>query len=287
MRVLVTNDDGIAAPGLRHLARAAVSRGLDVVVAAPRVEASGTSAALTAVADDGRVVVDPQELDGLAGTPAYGVAASPAYIVVLAGLGAFGDPPDVVLSGINRGANAGHAVLHSGTVGAALTAAAGGRSALAVSLDVLSPLDASAESGGAAIAALDAMDDEARHWATAADLAVRLLPALSKAPAGTVFNLNVPDVPPDRVAGLRRGSLARFGQTQMAVAEAGRGFVRTAVTESGPHTEPGTDLALLADGYAALTPIRAVHEVTGLDIDLDGSESGSPESRVRRVDRGR
>jgi 5'-nucleotidase len=210
---------------------------------------------------------------------------------VLAGLGAFGDPPDLVLSGINRGANAGHAVLHSGTVGAALTAAAGGRSAMAVSLDVLTPGTASAASGGNAIAALDLVDDEARHWATAAGLAGRLLPALREAPSGTVFNLNVPDRPADRVAGVRRGTLSRFGQTQMAIAEAGEGFVRTAVEESGARTEEGTDLALLADGYASITPIQAVGEATGLDIDLDPDsdvpDSGRPVSRVGALDRGR
>ncbi|GAA0918580.1 5'/3'-nucleotidase SurE [Virgisporangium aurantiacum] len=119
------------------------------------------------------------------------VAASPAYIVVLGNLGAFGPPPDVVVSGINRGANAGHAVLHSGTV-----------------------------------------DDETRNWATAADLAVTLLSQLSRAPAGTVFNLNVPDLPPDKVAGLRRGSLASFGQVQVAIAEAGEGFVLPMVTRA-------------------------------------------------------
>jgi len=110
MRVLVTNDDGIDAPGLRQLARAAVDGGHDVVVAAPDSEASGVSAALTAVAEDGRLEVERHELKDLGGVPAFGVGASPAYIVVLAGLGAFGDPPDLVLSGINRGANAGRAV---------------------------------------------------------------------------------------------------------------------------------------------------------------------------------
>jgi 5'-nucleotidase len=291
MRVLVTNDDGIAAPGLRYLARAAADRGHDVVVAAPDDEASGVSAALSAVAEEGRVMVERHELRDLSGIPAYGVAASPAYIVVLAGLGAFGDPPDVVLSGINRGANAGHAVLHSGTVGAALTAAAAGRSALAVSLDVLTPGTASAASGGNAIAALDLVDDEARHWATAADLAGRLLPALEDAPAGTVLNLNVPDRPADRVAGVRRGTLSRFGQTQMAIAEAGEGFVRTAVEESGARNEDGTDLALLAEGYASVTPIQAIGEATEVDVDLTfGSgvpDSGPPVSRVGALDRGR
>lgn len=138
-RVLITNDDGIAAPGLRALAHAIAATGADVLVAAPHAEASGTSAALTAVERDGQIVVVPRPLTGVPGVPGYAVTTSPAFIVVLALRGGFGDPPDVVVSGINRGANAGTAVLHSGTVGAALTAAANGVPALAVSLDVLSP----------------------------------------------------------------------------------------------------------------------------------------------------
>src|SRR5688572_26428874 len=98
--VLITNDDGIAAPGLRWLARAAVEQGLDVVVAAPQHESSGTSAALTAVTADGRVVFEQTTLVGLEQVKAYSVAASPSYIVVLAWIGAFGRRPDIVLSGV-------------------------------------------------------------------------------------------------------------------------------------------------------------------------------------------
>jgi 5'-nucleotidase len=267
MRVLVTNDDGIAAPGLRELATALAGAGLDVVVAAPRTEASGSSAALTAVTEDGRIGLDRHELRGADGVPAYGVAASPGYIVVLAGLGAFGPPPDIVFSGINRGANAGHAVLHSGTVGAALTAANGGRRAMAVSLDVLSPAAGSAGSGGAAIAALDLVDDETRHWRTAADVALGLLPTLEAAPAGVVLNVNVPDVPPERLRGVRRGTLANFGQVSMALAESGEGFVRVTLEDSGGRVEPGTDLACLADGYACVTPVYTLREAPDVAVD--------------------
>jgi 5'-nucleotidase len=261
MRALITNDDGIDAPGLRALAGAAVAHGMDVVVAAPAAEASGTSAALSAYTSDGRVIVETRDLSGLPGVSAYGVGASPSYIVVLAMISAFGPPPDVVLSGINRGANAGRAILHSGTVGAALTAAAYNCPAMAVSLDVLSPVTAA--SGGNALTVLDETDDEARHWSTAADMARDLLPTLADLPYGTVLNLNVPDAPPDDVRGLQRATLARFGQVQMAVAETGKDFVRTAVEQSRERAEKGTDLAWLTDGYAALTAIRALATVDG------------------------
>ncbi|WP_018786473.1 5'/3'-nucleotidase SurE [Micromonospora sp. CNB394] len=269
-RILVTNDDGVHAPGIRALARAAYERGMDVVVAAPEAEASGMSAALSAVTEDGRLVFRGTELDGLPGVPAYAVAASPAYIAILAGLGVFGPVPDLLLSGINRGANAGHAVLHSGTVGAALTAGNNGIRALAVSLDVLTPAQASVGSGGAAIAVLDSVDDESRHWSTAAELAGTLLPWLAGADPGTVLNLNVPDLPADQVAGLRQATLAPFGQVQVSVAERGEGFVRTAVEENAVRAVPGTDIAWLADGYAAVTAVRALGHLPEVELPVDG-----------------
>ncbi|MFC0099820.1 5'/3'-nucleotidase SurE [Micromonospora marina] len=269
-RILVTNDDGVHAPGIRALARAAYERGMDVVVAAPEAEASGMSAALSAVTEDGRLVFRGTELDGLPGVPAYAVAASPAYIAILAGLGVFGPVPDLLLSGINRGANAGHAVLHSGTVGAALTAGNNGIRALAVSLDVLTPAQASVGSGGAAIAVLDSVDDESRHWSTAAELAGTLLPWLAGADPGTVLNLNVPNLPADQVAGLRQATLAPFGQVQVSVAERGEGFVRTAVEENAVRAVPGTDIAWLADGYAAVTAVRALGHLPEVELPVDG-----------------
>ncbi|BCB84163.1 5'/3'-nucleotidase SurE [Phytohabitans suffuscus] len=265
MRVLVTNDDGIGAPGIRFLARALARAGHDVVVAAPSQEASGMSAAMTAVEEDGRIVVTSHTLDELDGVEAYGVAGSPAFIALIATRGAFGPAPDLVYSGINRGANAGVAVLHSGTVGAAFTAAENGSRALAVSLDVLTASVTSAASGGAEVRPGTATADELRHWASAAAIAADLLPAVEDLPEATVLNLNVPDLPRDRIKGVRRARLASFGQVQMAVAEIGHGYVRTAIEESGARLEEGTDLALLADGYATWTAVQAVTEV---DVDL-------------------
>jgi 5'-nucleotidase len=270
MRILITNDDGIAAPGIRSLTRAVVRAGYDVVVAAPLNEASGSSAAMTAVQQDGKIVVERRELAGAGDVPVYAVAASPAFIVLLALREAFGAVPDVVLSGINRGANAGAAVLHSGTVGATLTASHAGLRGLAVSLDVLTPAIATGLNGGAAIAEIAKVDDEQRHWDSAADLAVRLLPTLTHTPAGTVLNLNVPDLHVDGIRGLRRGGLARFGQVQISIAEAGEGFVRTAVQAAEEEFEPGTDLAALAENYAVVTPMRAPGEARDVHLNLEG-----------------
>lgn len=246
-RVLVTNDDGIDADGICLLARAARDAGLDVVVAAPAVEASGSSASIIVVERDGRVPVADRDLPGLAGIPAFSVAAPPAFIALTATRGAFGAAPDIVLSGVNRGANTGHAVLHSGTVGAALTAASNGRPAMAVSLDVgLSP-------------------DGKPHWDTAARLAADLLHLLLDADQPIVFNLNVPDLPLDQVRGVRRAGLASFGAVQTNV-EIGDGYVRVALEDTNARLEPGTDAAWLAAGYASITPLNPICEAS---VDLD------------------
>ena len=276
MTILITNDDGIDAPGIRALTRAVARAGYDIVVAAPLTEASGSSAAMTAVEQDGKIVVERRELPGAGDVPAYAVAASPAFIVLLALRAAFGAVPDVVLSGINRGANAGAAVLHSGTVGATLTASHAGLRGLAVSLDVLTPATATAASGGAAIAEMDKVDDEQRHWDSAAEMAVRLLPTLAHTPAGTVLNLNVPDLHVDGIRGLRRGRLARFGQVQMSVAEVGEGFVRTAVQAPEEEFEPDSDLAALAESYAVVTPMRAPGEARDVPLNVEGIRIRTP-----------
>jgi len=240
-RVLVTNDDGIESEGLRRLALVAVQNACDVVVAAPSRENSGASASLTAIRSDGQVQVTEHPLEGLDGVRCLAVEATPAFIALIAAHGAFGPPPDVVLSGINRGHNAGQAVLHSGTVGAALTGATHGCRAMAVSLAVAGN----------------------EHWDTAASLCSDLLPWLLSSPPRTVVNLNAPDLPISAVRGRRLAPLASFGAVQTQVAEAGRGFVRIQVTGTDAEQEPGTDAALLAAGWATVTLLQPLCEKNG------------------------
>jgi len=136
-RCLVTNDDGIRSEGVRVLAQVALEAGFEVVVAAPMQECSGASASITAVEEDGHFIVEPRSLPGLEDAcTVLAVGGLPAFIALTAMRGAFGPPPDIVLSGINNGPNTGYAVLHSGTVGAALTASTFGARALAVSVNV-------------------------------------------------------------------------------------------------------------------------------------------------------
>ena len=129
MRILLTNDDGIDSVGLHVLARAMRPFG-DVVIAAPDREFSGAGAALGALH-----LIQPEvhkaHVDGI--DEAWSVTGPPALCVMFSRLGAFGDPFDLVVSGINPGANVGRSVYHSGTVGAALTARNGRISGIAVS----------------------------------------------------------------------------------------------------------------------------------------------------------
>jgi 5'-nucleotidase len=150
--------------------------------------------------------------------------------------------PDLVLSGINHGANVGRAVLHSGTVGAILTASVHGVRGLAVSLDV----------------ALHPTGE--RHWDAADDLFPRVLELLLDAPAGTSLSLNVPDRPADRHRELRHARLAAFGTVQARVDEVGDGGLRLGEVEVGTEPEEGTDGALLAAGHPTLTALRSVTE---------------------------
>jgi 5'-nucleotidase len=237
---LVTNDDGIDAPGLHALAAAVRDAGLDVIVAAPAEQSSGASAALTAVRREGRTVVARRELPGLAGIRAWAVEAQPGHIVAAALNGWLDPAPDLVLSGINHGANVGRAVLHSGTVGAALTAGISDTRALAVSLAV----------------ALHPTGE--RCWATAAALVPRVLDLLRDSPDGTVLSLNVPDRPAAELGDLRHARLARGGAVQTRVDEVRDGGLRLAEVEVADEPEEGTDTALLLAGHPTLTALRSV-----------------------------
>jgi len=246
MRVFITNDDGIDSPGLVALARGAVAHGWTTVVAAPARESSGTSAGLTAAEDDRRVQVERRDLPGLPDVPGYAVSAHPAFIALVASQGAFGDPPDVVLSGVNRGANVGRAVLHSGTVGAALTAAVNGARAMAVSLDVGLELDVE------------------HHWDTAIRVASTLFDRVAALPAGAVLNLNVPNLA--EVGEPRRALLAEFGAVRTRIKDSDNGTISLAAVQVDEELEPGTDAALLAGGTPTVTPLRSVTEDPDVEV---------------------
>jgi len=252
-RCLVTNDDGIDSDGLRVLAEVALEAGFEVLVAAPMRESSGASASITAIEDDGHFVVEPRTIPGLEDAcTVLAVGGLPAFIALTGMRGAFGPAPDIVLSGINNGPNTGYAVLHSGTVGAALTASTFGARAMAVSLNVRTRTVSGAGVAPSALAS--------PCWDTAAHFARRTLPTLLDAEPASVFNVNAPNMPLDQVRGFEPARLARFGAVQTNVAERGEGYVKVTLAEIEAQYEPGTDAALVAAGYASITTLQAVCE---------------------------
>jgi 5'-nucleotidase len=246
VRVLVTNDDGIDSPGLHALARCALDLGWQPMIVAPATESSGTSAGLTAAKDARQIAVERRNLPDLPELTAYAVAAHPGLIALIASHNGFGDRPELVLSGVNRGANVGRAVLHSGTVGAALTASVNGIRAVAVSLDT------------------DQQDTADLHWSTATDILRDLLPGVADLPETTVINVNVPDRPRAEVADLRWAPLASYGRVQHKITQLRDELLEVATVTVDGDLEPDTDAALLADGHATATPLRPVTEDTPL-----------------------
>lgn len=249
MRALITNDDGVHSAGIALLARVAVDAGLDVVVAAPHEERSGASASLTGMGVDDHLGVAAVEIDGLPDVPAYAVQASPALIAFVATRGAFGDVPDLVLSGINHGPNTGAAVLHSGTVGAALTALTHGVPAMALS----------------------SIATEPAHWDTAehvAHLAVTWM--VSHGPSDAVVNVNIPDVPLADLAGIVPASLARYGAVQAEIGDRGEDFVTVRFDEIRAEDDD-SDASLLARHWATVTALRPPSEVDGVDLSTMGA----------------
>ncbi|HEY2577690.1 MAG TPA: 5'/3'-nucleotidase SurE [Streptosporangiaceae bacterium] len=250
----MTNDDGIDSEGLWHLAAAVAQAGLDVVVAAPASDASGIGSAIKADQDgDGRVKVQRRELPGpAAGIPAYALTATPGFIVVIAMRGAFGAAPQYVLSGINRGANTGRGVLSSGTVAAALIALANGVPAAAFSLDVEDP------PGGPLVARPE--------WPTAAFVAGQVILALADLPPNVALSVNIPNLPPARLGGTHRTTLAAFGAIQAPVTPTAEGYLQLGLPPAAYLPDPGSDSAVLASGCVSVTPLRGVSDVTAVSL---------------------
>jgi 5'-nucleotidase len=189
MRILVTNDDGIDSIGLHVLARSIceLDGGHEVVVAAPDQEYSGAGAALGALH-----LIQPEvrraQISDCPAHEIWKVSGPPALCVFFARLGAFGGPFDLVVSGINPGANVGRAVYHSGTVGAALTGRNGHISGIAIS-QAVTGFGVEGQGWDESIAT--------QHWDSAAAVAKQVAQTLvdDMPLEPVVVNINVPDLP--------------------------------------------------------------------------------------------
>ncbi|WP_165699517.1 5'/3'-nucleotidase SurE [Chimaeribacter californicus] len=228
MRILLSNDDGVSAPGIQTLA-AALREFAEVQVVAPDRNRSGASNALTLDAPLRTLTLPNGDIAVQQGTPTD---------CVYLGVNQLMRPrPDIVVSGINAGANLGDDVIYSGTVAAATEGRHLGYPALAVSLD------------------------GHQHYDTAAAVTCAILRALQREPlrTGKILNINVPDLPLSAIKGIkvtRCGS--RHPADQVIHQQDPRGQDLWWIGPPGAKFDyaPGTDFAALEEGYVSVTPLQ-------------------------------
>lgn len=233
MQILVTNDDGIHAQGLFVLAWAMQRLG-EVHVVAPLVEKSAVGHALT--------LVDPLRVekvfhDGV--LFGHAVNGTPADCVKLAVNVLLETPPDLVVSGVNRGANTGHNIIYSGTVSAATEGAILSIPSLAVSLEW----------------------QEKSDFQPAAEVAVAVARKVVDhgLPEGVLLNVNVPAVPREQIRGFRiteqgKGRFVEFFEER--IDPRGNAYYWQTGETHIPESAADVDDAALADGYVSITPIH-------------------------------
>ena len=245
MRILITNDDGINAPGLKVLEAIATDlAGPDgeVWTVAPAFEQSGVGHCIS--------YTRPMMISKM-GPRRFAAEGSPADCVLAALHDALDSgPPDLVLSGVNRGNNSAENTLYSGTIGAAIEAALQGTTAIALSQyygpanrDLPNPFEASARHG------CDVIRRILAHTPT--DEGIYKL----------FYNVNFPPVAAADVRGIRLAAQGRRPgvnfHTQANVAPNGRRFLWITGGDQQVQTEPGSDAAVNLDGYVSVTPMRA------------------------------
>jgi 5'-nucleotidase len=229
MKILVSNDDGYLATGINVLADA-LAEVADVVVVAPDRNRSAASSSLT--------VSSPLRVTET-GANRYSVNGTPSDCVHLALSGFLDEEPDLVVSGINHGANLGDDVIYSGTVAAAIEGRFLGLPTIAVSL----------------------AGRDFRHFDTAARVACDMVLKLeaSGMPSATILNVNVPDVPFDTLRGVRAARLGFRHKSEPVVRDEdphGRTIYWVGPAGPGQDASEGTDFHAVEQGYAAVTPLK-------------------------------
>lgn len=230
MHILLSNDDGYFSAGLVAL-RAALEELGTVTVVAPDRNRSGASNSLTL---DRALAVEEVAPN------TWSVNGTPTDCVHIAITGMLDQVPDMVVSGINHGANLGDDVLYSGTVAAAMEGRSLGLPAVALSLV--------------------ANGDE--HFDAAAQIARKLIEPLlgaSPLPGRTILNVNIPDLPLDEVRGMqptRLGSRHKAEPALQALDEESRPVYWVGPAGRGQDAGPGTDFDAVANGYVSVTPIH-------------------------------
>lgn len=236
MRILLSNDDGVHAEGIRALYQELKKLGR-VWVVAPLEEKSTTGHSLT--------IHKPLRMLRL-DKDFYGVSGSPADCVYMGIRQVIKGMPDLVVSGINRGANLGQDVYYSGTVSAAREAAILGVPSLAVSLS---------------INFAKAPPESKIHYSTAAKIAVKLLKQTReiRLPRHTLMNLNVPDLPLKKIKGIRlarQGFRYYSGTILRRKDHRGKDYYWVGGQYKGFEKEKDTDCFAVENGFASLTPLK-------------------------------
>lgn len=236
MRILLTNDDGIYAPGLRAMRQELLKVG-EVVVVAPATEQSAAGHSVTLL--NPLLVSEVYDDDGQTFI-GWAVEGRPADCVKLALLELLPDPPDVIVSGLNAGSNAGINVLYSGTVAAAIEGAFYRRTAIAVSLEY---------------------DRKIYDYPKAARYARQVIEQiLATRPAdGSLFNVNIPVLERGPVKGVKvlPQNISPYTEKfDRRVNPRGRTYFWASPDFLCPDPHPGTDVEALAEGYITITPLK-------------------------------
>ena len=240
MRILVTNDDGYHAPGLAVLEEIAAQFSDDIWVCAPSEEQSGAGHSLT--------LNRPVRLQKFA-ERRFAVTGTPTDSVTMALREVLDSPPDLILSGVNRGANLGDDITYSGTVSAAIEGALAGIRSIALS-QVYGPGN-TAQGGGDA-----ELFEAATKWGPKAIQPLLDTPFDER----TLVNINFPPCPADEVRGIRvvRQGFHDYSRGSIVEGKDPRGhryfwFGLHAIEHTLDH---GTDLEAIADGHIAITPLQ-------------------------------
>lgn len=241
MNILLSNDDGIHAVGIQTLAKTLRQAGHQVTVVAPDRNRSAASSCLT--------LVDPLRVQRFDDENYAIVAGTPADCVHLALNGLLDTPFDLVVSGINHGANLGDDILYSGTVAAALEGRHLPLPSIAVSLV------GSKDSGYAYM-------PNACHFETAAQVVLDLLPNLTQGqiPAEQVLNVNVPNLPYDQLKGFvatRLGDRSPAAEIIKQQDPRGANIYWIGTTGKPIDKSEGTDFYAIERDYVSITPIQA------------------------------
>jgi 5'-nucleotidase len=243
MRVLLTNDDGIEAAGLQALRSALLAvDGIELAVIAPDGNRSAMARSITT-----RRPLWVQEVDFADGTVGYATDGTPVDCVRLANLGLVkGFEAELVVSGINHGSNLGDDITYSGTVAAALEAIVLGLPGIAVSQQ-------------SSARELDFRVGPGFDFTAAASFTARLVAELETTPlpAGTLLNVNVPGAPPEGVEVARLGKRVYQDELSLVDEDGAERRLYKIYGEAAPgRNEAGTDLAAVAEGRIAVTPVH-------------------------------